>query len=290
MSERSRRPLIGVTGPDEGGAAAWWLTRFALWRAGGRARRITPRRPLSGDTEEALGGLDGLVLGGGADVDPALYGRESPSMAEALRPEGSNRGERLRRWTRRLVAVLTLGLRKLLARRRGAPSRDPARDTLELRLLRRAVATGKPVLGICRGAQLLNVHFGGTLHRDLEGFYEETPQVWTVRPRKRIEVEAGTLLADVLGTEPCRVNSLHRQAVERPADPLRVSARETNGVVQAVEHPDHPFLLGVQWHPEYLPQIRRQLRLFERLVTAARSGRAGSSAPSRPGPPGHSAG
>lgn len=273
MSEGPRRPLIGVTGPDEGGAAAWWLTRFALWRAGGRARRITPRRTHSGDTQEALGGLgglDGLVLGGGADVDPALYGRESPSMAEALRPEGSNRRKRLRRWIGRLVAVLTLGLRKLVARKRSAPSRDPARDTLELRLLRQAVATGKPVLGICRGAQLLNVHFGGTLHRDLEGFYEETPQVWTVRPRKRVEIEPGTLLAHVLGTQCCRVNSLHRQAVEQPAGALRVSAREPNGVVQAVEHPDRPFLVGVQWHPEYLPQVRRQLRLFERLVEAAR--------------------
>ncbi len=254
--------MIGVTGPDEGGGAAWWFTRFALWRAGARARRITPARPVP--FEE----LDGLVLGGGADVDPALYGEERSSLLEAATQ--GEAWEEDRGLGRRLVAALTLGLRRLSARKRLLPGGDRERDALERGLLRRAVEAGKPVLGICRGAQLLNVHFGGSLHQELEAFYEETPQVRTVRPRKRVEIEPGSLLAGILRTPACRVNALHRQAVDRLGEGLRIVARETTGVVQAVEHEARPFLLGVQWHPEYLPQVRRQRRIFERLADEAR--------------------
>lgn len=268
---RSQRPLIGVTGPDEGGDAAWWFTRFALWRAGGRVRRITPSR--DGRSEE----LDGLVIGGGADVAPALYGVEPPSLAEAMEEDaeqaagGAEEDEEDRNsLPRRIVALLTLLLRRLLARKSPGPSGDPARDELESRLIGEAIRSGKPLLGICRGAQLLNVHLGGTLHQALDEFYVETPQVTTVRPRKTIEIEPGSRLADVLRTERCRVNALHRQAVDRVAEELRIVAREESGVVQAIEHPERDFVIGVQWHPEYLPQVKRQRRIFARLVDAAR--------------------
>lgn len=258
-----RRPVIGVTGPDAGGLAAWWFTRFALWRAGAAARRITPSRASAG------GGLDGLVIGGGADVDPALYGETAPTAAEAMADEAGD-DRRQRGWGRRLVVLVALTLRRLLARKVRLSGGDPARDELEGRLIEEALRAGLPILGICRGAQLLNVHFGGTLHRDLADFYEETPQIVTIRPKKRIEIEPGSLLAKVLGTESCRVNALHGQAVGRLAASLRIVARETAGVVQAIEHPGHRFLLGVQWHPEYLPQVARQRRIFAHLVEAAR--------------------
>ena len=279
MSRRidlSGRPRIGVTGPDRGGDAAWWFTRFAVWRAGGRARRVTPARPVSMDE------LDGLILGGGADVDPALYGREAPSVADVLRGEagaeeaddgergGADRGRR-GAWSRRLVSLFTLGLRRLAARKSASTGRDPDRDALEVELLRAALDAGRPVLGICRGAQLLNVHCGGTLHQELGAFYEETPQVRTVRPLKRVEIAPGSLLARILRTPSCRVNALHNQAVDRLAEDLRIVAREPNGVVQAIEHSELPYLLGVQWHPEYLPQVRRQRRIFEHLVDEARA-------------------
>lgn len=265
----SRRPVIGVTGPDEGGSAAWWFSRFALWRAGARARRITPSRRTG--IEE----LAGLLLGGGADVDPALYGEVPPTLAEAIEEdEGEEEGRSWgRRWRGRLVAVLTLGLRRLFARKRAVVGGDPSRDELETELIRGALAEGKPILGICRGAQLLNVHLGGTLHQDLEAFYEETLQIRTVRPRKRIEIEPGSLLAELLNTAACRVNALHSQAVDHLGEGVRVAAREGSGVIQAIEHTELPFLLGVQWHPEYLPQSRRQRRLFQGLVEAARQAR-----------------
>lgn len=262
----SRRPVIGVTGPDEGGAAAWWFSRFALWRAGARARRITPSRRTG--IEE----LDGLLLGGGADVDPALYGEEPPTLAQALEEDEGEEEEKswARKWSGRLVAVSTLGLRRLFARKRRVSGGDPDRDQLETELIHGALAEGLPILGICRGAQLLNVHLGGTLHQELEGFYDETPQIRTVRPRKQIEIEPGSLLAEVLRTRACRVNALHRQAVDRLGEGVQIAACEATGVIQAIEHTDLPFLLGVQWHPEYLPQSRRQRRLFESLVAAAR--------------------
>lgn len=266
-----KRPRIGVTGPDEGGGAAWWLTRLALWRAGALARRITPARPRQASE------LDGLVIGGGADVAPELYGRAPPSVAAVIREEGatddarsSKEDEAHHGLGRRLVSAATLLLRRLSARKVRRPGGDPGRDELETRLIEQAFAAGKPILGICRGAQLLNVHFGGTLHQELATFYEETPQVRTVRPKKRIEIAPGSRLAGILRTESCLVNALHRQAVDRPAESLRVVARETAGVVQAVEHPGRRFVLGVQWHPEYLPQVPRQRRIFSALVEAAR--------------------
>jgi len=257
------RPVIGVTGPDEGGAAAWWFSCLAVWRAGGRARRLTPSRGARAER------LDGLVIGGGADVDPSLYGVEPPPVTEALSSQRDD-DEEERGLGRRLAAAATLILRRLLSRKVRGSSGDPARDALETALLDDALRHGLPILGICRGAQLLNVHLGGSLHRQLEDFYEETPQIRTVRPRKRIEIEPESLLRDVLGTASCRVNALHSQAVDRLAADLRIVARETTGVVQAVEHRSRPYVLGVQWHPEYLPQVPRQQRLFSRLVTASR--------------------
>lgn len=262
----SRRPLIGVTGPDAGGDAAWWLTRLALWRAGARACRIRPSQPATAET------LDGLVIGGGADVDPTLYGREAPSIVEVFTAELGRRSDRSAPqglW-RRLASLPTLLIRRLAARSMRTPKGDRARDALETRLLTEALTQEKPVLGICRGAQLLNVHLGGTLHQELRSFYEETPQIMTVLPEKRVDVEAGTLLERILQIGSCKVNALHRQAVDQVAEPLQVAACETTGVIQAIEHRERPFVLGVQWHPEYLPQVPRQQRIFKTLVAAAR--------------------
>lgn len=258
------RPIIGVTGPDEGGLAAWWFTRLALRRAGARVVRITPAR--GGDIDA----LDGLVIGGGADVDPALYGQERVHLEELGR-EGREFG----RWLLTLLLFpLIYLLRRALSTMTSRPGGDRARDELETSLVQAALQRDLPVLGICRGAQLLNVVAGGSLHQSLSDFYVESPQLHTVWPHKRIRLEAGSRLAGILGCERCRVNSLHNQAVDTLAPGLRVAAREESGVVQAIEHPTLAFAIGVQWHPEYLPQRREQQRLFRRLVeTAGKSDR-----------------
>jgi putative glutamine amidotransferase len=255
--------VIGVTGPDRGGAAAWLFTRIAVFIAGGRAVRITPSSPRS------LDGVHGLIVGGGADVDPQLYGADpTPILPHARQPNET--------WPRFLIELvlfpLTWLLRKL-AGKSGAKHparRDPSRDAMEMRLLDDAVRRrGLPVLGICRGEQLLNVYFGGSLHQDLATFYAEDPATRTILPRKRVVLESGSRLARLLGPDE-RVNALHRQGVDRIGDELIVAGRDRNGIVQAIEHPTLPFVVGVQWHPEYLPQIASQRAIFRALVCTAR--------------------
>lgn len=256
---RTRRSVIGITGPDEGGLAAWLFTAWAVRRAGGRPVRIRPKRPRSIDA------LDGLIIGGGADVHPDLYGAEPLPRLESLTDSG------MPGW-RRLAGIvmfpLLLLVRRLLTTR--TSGLNPDRDRLEKDLIAAALARGLPVLGICRGMQLLNVVAGGSLHQDLEGFYEEHPAIRSVLPRKQVRIEPQSRLARILVTTRVRVNALHSQAIDRLGDDLQVCAREASGVIQAIELDRSPFTIGVQWHPEYLPQRPEQRALFRQLVLAAR--------------------
>lgn len=257
---RHERPRIGVTGPDRGGTAAWLFTSLAVTLAGGRPVWITPGRP------RRAGGLRGLIIGGGADVDPEHYGQELLEIATAKRPDEQTWPYLLGLLVQPMVWIV----RRFLTAKTKSRG-DPARDALEMRLIHEAIRRGLPILGICRGEQLLNVRFGGSLHQDLShaGFYTEDPEVRTVLPRKRVNVPAGSRLAAVLGEHPPRVNALHRQAIDRLGAGLRVAARDRNGIVYAIEHESLPFVVGVQWHPEYLPQSREQRALFRALVREA---------------------
>lgn len=256
------RPVIGITGPDKGGLSAWIFTALAVWRAGGRPRRIRPGRP------RPIERLDGLIIGGGADVSPTLYGQERM-------PELSELKDRSVSGWRRMIGIvlfpLLLLIRRLLVTK--TSGLNQARDELEKSLISQARARGLPIFGICRGMQLLNVVAGGSLHQSVRSFYEETPAIRSLLPRKRIEVEADSLLARCLGARRARVNALHDQAIDRLGGSFRVCACEPNGVVQAIECIDPGFVLGVQWHPEYLPQRPEQLALFQALVRAAAEAR-----------------
>jgi putative glutamine amidotransferase len=132
-----------------------------------------------------------------------------------------------------------------------------------------ALAAGVPLLGICRGAQLLNVRRGGTLFQELASRRSKTSNRWTVLPLKTLHIEPETRVAKLLGPGPRQVNSLHNQAIDRVGNGLHVSGRDLDGIVQAVEDPAHPFLLGVQWHPEFLLYLGAQRSLFRALVAAA---------------------
>lgn len=248
----SHRPVIGITGPDQGGFAAWIMTALAVYRGGGRPRRVRPARPLDGES------LDGLVIGGGTDVDPLHYGEE---------PEEKSRGKF--GWRDWLVSLL-LYLPRILFARHSAGDYDPDRDQLEQQLVRHALYNDKPLLGICRGAQLLNVTLGGSLHQSIEHFYSEgTGNVRSVLPSKTVLLAENSRLAEILGTRRCRVNALHEQSIKDLGDGVHICAREPSDVVQAIEKGDEAFIIGVQWHPEYMPQSQQQQGLFRQLVAVA---------------------
>jgi putative glutamine amidotransferase len=253
-----KKPVIAVCGPDEGGWVAWYLTWFALWRQGAKPVRVTPGRPVRIDK------IHGIVIGGGADIDPSRY---KEKVVQSIQEE-------VRRIPRVnlnfLISVVIWLARKVFSIPSTRSRNDLDRDAMEFGLLREACARRMPVLGICRGGQLINVFFGGTLYQDINSFYEESPKLRTVRARKLILVESGTALARILNHAHVKVNSLHDQSIKDLGHELRVSAREPNGVVQAIEHSSLPFVIGVQWHPEFLPLNPEERRIFWQLVQAAK--------------------
>ena len=220
------RPLIGITTSDYKSQLAWCFDWFAVWRHGGKPLRLSPSRPLPEH-------LDGLIIGGGDDIQAHLYGGE-----------------------------VQLDVRL-----------DPARDELELSLLNRFIPQNTPVLGICRGAQLINVHLGGTLDPDIYTTHEGLKRRRTVLPRKTVDIVGGSQLYQLLGVTWCRVNSLHHQAVNQAGKDIKIVARDRDGLVQGIESEAHDFLIGVQWHPEWLIFNRPQQRLIRALVKAAKAPR-----------------
>ena len=172
---------------------------------------------------------DGLLLPGGGDMDPAFYGQE------------------------RIPAC-------------GEP--NLLRDAAEPKLLRAFLAADKPVLGICRGIQVMNVVLGGTLYQDIKPF-EHVPHNDHWAKVHTVTVRRGTLLSRLLGQDTVLVNSQHHQAASRVAPGLEIAALSEDGFIEALEKPDAKFCLGVQWHPEWLSEADpRQQALFDAFVKA----------------------
>jgi putative glutamine amidotransferase len=252
-------PRIGLTGsvaPARAGTRRTFLNEpylLAVREAGGLPLVATPAH--QGASLRALYDLmDGLLLTGGEDVEPARYG-------EAVVHE--------------------------------TVSAVPERDDLELTLLEWALADRLPLLAICRGIQILNVAMGGSLVQDLPSQrsgavrHDQSrgdPALPRTVPHHPVELVPGSFLAGLLGGGPLEVNSLHHQGLARVAPGLLAVGRAPDGLVEAVEAPGAPvpFLVGVQWHPEELLRGGdvASRRLFEGLVAAA-GARAGAASPAR---------
>jgi len=256
----AKRPVIGVTGPDEGGQGSWFFAAFSVWLAGGYAIHITPSNPCD------ISRLDGLILGGGADIQPLRYGQQRTEKAKLVKNQRT-----IFEWILSILFFPLYWITRYLQHTKKSPI-DPRRDELEFQLLADALDQYKPVLGICRGMQLINVHFGGSLHQDISGFYAEQAQVSSIFPKKRVLIKGRSKLCDILETDVCNVNALHNQAIDNTGKGLEIVAREqSTDIFQAIEHKEFPFVIGVQWHPEYLIQIERQRNLFKNLVECART-------------------
>jgi Predicted glutamine amidotransferases len=151
---------------------------------------------------------------------------------------------------------------------------DLARDSIELKFVNAAVSDGKPFLGICRGCQVINVALGGTLYthipdqlpNPLDHDYPGNKRTVLVH---EVKIEEGTRLAEIYGEPIIKVNSLHHQGLKEIAPSLRVAGQAPDGIVEAIELPDHPFGLAVQWHPEWLTDQESTRNLFRKFVETA---------------------
>ncbi len=188
------------------------------------------------EPREYLDGLDGLLLSGGVDVDPARFGEEPLPDLGSVTPE---------------------------------------RDAIELALTRRALEKDIPVLGICRGAQVLNIAAGGSVYQDINSQvggvlqHRQTSPRW--HPAHTISVTRDTRLLRILGSSRIGVNSVHHQSVRDLGSGLVVSARAPDGVIEAIESRDASFVVGVQWHPENMAKSSPPMRaLFEAFMEAAK--------------------
>ncbi|MEG2604758.1 MAG: gamma-glutamyl-gamma-aminobutyrate hydrolase family protein [Clostridia bacterium] len=240
--------MIGVSGSIDAEETKHYVLRDylrAVLAAGGVPVLLSP--DMEGDAlESCLAHLNGLLLAGGNDISPRLFGG---------------------------LPIEALG------------EVNPLRDAFEWRLIAQARARQMPVLGICRGIQAMNAALGGTLYQDLASQYHGADGCAAMKhqqtcdgryPSHRVCVAEGTLLHRVLGVSRLEVNSFHHQAVWKVAPCLRVNATAEDGVTEGVECPELPFFLGVQWHPERVhADDARAAALFAALVRAARAYRMG---------------
>ena len=151
---------------------------------------------------------------------------------------------------------------------------DLARDSIELKMVQAAASDGKPFLGICRGCQAMNVALGGTLYTHipdqlpnaLDHSYPGNLRTVLVH---EVKIEEGTYVAEIFGEPIVKVNSLHHQGIKEIASAIRVAGQAPDGLVEAIELPDHPFGLAVQWHPEWLTDQEGTRNLFRKFVQAA---------------------
>ena len=227
------RPLIGITSSYSWDSHSLTLPNSyvdAIERGGGTPVLLPPSFQI--DVGQLLDAVDGLVLTGGVDVDPQLYGEEPlPNMGRI----------------------------------------DPKRDHFEIGITKKALGIGKPILAICRGHQVLNVAMGGTLYQDVPSqvkgslkHYATTPLYY---PSHSVVVKEGSRLHGMFDKEKLGVNTFHHQAVKDLGEGLVATAWAPDGVIESMEVPGDVFILGVQWHPERMID-GEMLKIFQAYTKA----------------------
>lgn len=243
----SKLPVIGISGSiltDQGGIFPGYERAYvnydyctSIVRNGG-APFIIPVHNDEDVIARQVEQIDALILSGGQDVFPQNYGQEPK---------------------------LKLG------------DTFPARDAFEFKLIQLAMEKQIPILGICRGFQILNVYFGGTLYQDASYIDngKEPVKHWqghqpTLQTHS-VTIEKNSKLHEIIGQEKILVNSFHHQCVDQVGAGLRVLAQAEDGVVESIEKEDYPFLLGVQWHPEMLSkEVDSMAAIFRTLIKSSK--------------------
>lgn len=234
-----KKPIIGITSSHEkeNGLRNYHRTTVSIDYTKGviEGGGIPIIIPTTGDIEiikEQLNLIDGLILSGGPDINPIYYGEDFKEKIGVISPE---------------------------------------RDDNEIKILKEFLKTEKPILGICRGHQLLNVYFGGTLYQDLS-YFEMEPlkhrqDLYPELEIHNVAIEKNSILENLYG-ESIRTNSFHHQAVNKLGEGFKVIARSSDGIVEAIEKIDHKFCLGIQWHPEMMVARgnKDMIKIFKLLI------------------------
>lgn len=233
----SHRPRIGIT-CDSNDARTSYSSPYgysdSILRAGGLPL-VLPYRADPALVGAYLDQFDGMLFSGGDDMDPAAYGED---------------------WHPQAVKI------------------DPLRERFERALIAEAERRGMPILGICLGSQLINLHRGGSMHQFLPDLSRDNPvehrnagRDWTGRHTVRLHPES--TYAQAAGKPEIIVNTSHKQSINKVGRGLRVLATAIDGVIEGIEDPSLPILIGVQWHAERIIDQPEQLWLFQRLIAAA---------------------
>ncbi len=234
------KPLIGITTNQSTNAHAQPTILLqqayvnAVIQAGG-APVLIPSLIAEDGWDAVYSRLDGILFSGGGDIAPEFSPGEPHPRIDGV---------------------------------------DLARDSVEWKMVQAAAFDGKPFLGICRGCQIINVALGGNLYTHIpdqlpNALDHDYPGNMRTVLVHEIQMEEGTRIAKVLGEPILKVNSLHHQGLKNIAPALRVAGRAPDGLVEAIELPDHPFALAVQWHPEWLMNQESARKLFSKFVEAA---------------------
>ncbi len=235
-----RKPLIGLTPAHdmESGDVKARPTYMRALKAAGAIPVVMPLDASEEDLKQLSQDLDGFLFTGGPDVHPFLFGEETQAHCGNV---------------------------------------SPARDQMEICLLPMVMELQKPILGICRGIQVLNIALGGNIWQDIPSqvtrdfpLAHSQPFSYDM-PCHTVALTEGSLLARISESSSIEVNSMHHQAVKDLAPGLIASAYSTDYLIEALEMPDYPFFIGVQWHPEYLWEKNKEaFRLFQTFVKACK--------------------
>lgn len=234
------KPIIGITSFTELNGNDYMISiddANAVLRAGGLPVAL-PDLLETSDIDEVAQSIDGLYLSGGYDIDPTLFGEEPhPKLGVIV----------------------------------------PSRDAFEILLIQKFLALDKPILGVCRGCQILNIALGGDMYQDIGAqVNHEILQHKQLAPKTHgshfVDVPRGTLLNRITGSERFKINSRHHQSNRNVPSPLKVSGMASDGIIEAIESETHSFVLAVQWHPESMAPAGDEpsLKIFEAFIGACR--------------------